>query len=244
MRILNRKGDEDLTIKSIFAIFLVIFVMFVVFTVLRERRAYQLERAQSEYYSLASSFLTAMAGSECFSAGSDDIAGYSSQEAFLSQKKLDYYHNSNSDLSCVDEYDFLYTFTVADSITGRTWRIGLRDEPDFAEQKITIAMPISIRYETKATINPGFAAVTAYIGSIPTFYGKIKQACTTHESIQHLLYSEFNVSYNRSNGLFRVGNYSFYSNFPCAVQNFSIPRGEHLMLVSYDEKSNSVRIIH
>ncbi|PIU29619.1 hypothetical protein COT07_04990 [Candidatus Woesearchaeota archaeon CG07_land_8_20_14_0_80_44_23] len=246
MRALNRKGDEDLTLKSIFAIFLVIFVMFVVFTVIRSRSAYQMERAQSEYYSLASSLLSAMAGSECFSVGSDEIAGWNAApEAFLSQKKLDYYNNGNCDVSCVDEYDFLYSFTVADSITGRTWRIGLRDEPDFAEQKITIAMPVSIRYDSEiATINPGFAAVTAYIGSIPSFYGKIKQACTTHEDMQHVLISDLNVSYNSSSSVFKVGKQSFYSRFPCAVRDFKIEPGRHLLIISYNESSNSAKVIY
>ncbi|MCX6710602.1 MAG: hypothetical protein NTZ02_00755 [Candidatus Woesearchaeota archaeon] len=247
MRALNRKGDEDLTLKSIFAIFLVIFVMFVVFTVIRSRSAYQVERAQSEYYALTSSFLSSMAGSQCFSVGDDEgIANwYVATEAFLSQNKLDYYNNGNYDVDCVEEYDFIYSFTVVDSITRRTWRIGLRDEPDFAEQKITIAMPVSIRYDSEiATINPGFAAVTAYIGSVPSFYGKIKQSCTTHENMQHVLISDFNVSYNSSSSVFKAGNQSFYSRFPCAVKDFAIEPGRHLVIISYNESSNSARVIY
>jgi hypothetical protein len=247
MKITGKKGSEDLTIKSIFAIFLVIFVMFVVFTVIRSRTASQTERAQSEYYATAGLFLSSMAGSPCFSVGDDKSTGawQMATQAFLSQEKLDYYTNGNYDVPCADVYDFMYSFSVVDSITRKAWRIGLKDEPVFSEQKITLAMPVSIKYDSEiTTINPGFAAVTAYIGSVPMFYGKIKQACASRESIQHILISDFSVSYNRSVSVFKVGNHSFYSRFPCAVRDFAIEPGRHLLIISYNESSNSARVIY
>jgi hypothetical protein len=242
----GKKGSEDLTIKSIFAIFLVIFVMFVVFTIIRSRSSYQTEKAQSEYYSIASAFLNSMAGSPCFSVGNESAdSGQVTTEAFLSQEKLDYYNNGNEDLPCVNSYDFLYSFSVVDTESRRTWRIGLKNEPIFAEKTITLALPVSIKYNSKIpTINSGYAAVTAYIGSVPSFYGRIKQACTTHESIDYSLSSEFSVSYNSTFNVFKIGDQSFYPMFSCAVKDFRIEPGKRLLVIAYNESSNSARIIY
>ena len=246
MRITGKKGSEDLTIKSIFAIFLVIFVMFVVFTIIRSRSAYQVEKAQSEYYSIASAFLNSMAGSPCFSVGDESANSMQvTTEAFLAQEKLDYYSNGNEDLPCVNSYDFIYSFNVIDTESRRAWRIGLKDEPAFAEKTITLALPVSIKYNSAVpTINSGYAAVTAYIGSVPSFYGRIKQACTTHEDIDYSLSSEFLVSYNSTLNVFRIGAQTFYPRFSCAVKDFAIEPGKHLLIVSYNESSNSARIIY
>ncbi|MEM3370530.1 MAG: hypothetical protein QXW00_00325 [Candidatus Woesearchaeota archaeon] len=242
MRI-SQKGSEDLTIKSIFAIFTVIFLMFVIMTLLGSRTSSQKAKFTSEYYALATSFLKAMIASDCFAYKEKEGSWTTASQAVLYQQKLDYYNRGNEDISCVEQYDFLYTFRVVDSLTGKEWRIGLLNEPQFAEDTLTIALPIAIRYPSEVpTINPGFASITAYIGSIPSFYGKIKQACRSHEGMQHILISDYNIRYDNFTNTFYVGEYLFFPRFECSVGNFTIPKGKSLVLISYNESSNSVRV--
>ncbi|GEM_PF-3305704 len=240
-----KKGAEDLTIKVFFAIFIVIFVMFVIFTVLRSRGSATIEKAQSEYYTLTSNFLMAMLGSPCFAVGDFEKANWQiTTAAFVDEMKLNYYNNGNEDLTCVENYNFLYSLTVVDSINGKRWRIGLKEEPEFAERKLSIALPVSIRYNsTIPAIHPGYAAVTAYIGNIPSFYGALKQACTTHETIQTELSSDYTIRYNNTLNIFYIGDYIFYPNFRCMVKDLTLEKGKYLMIIKYVTPGDYVEVV-
>jgi hypothetical protein len=243
---LGKKGSEDITVKAIFAIFIVIFLLFVVVTLLQSRTQMKIEKAQSEYYTISQNLLTSLISSPCFSSGSYEKDGWQvTTEAFLEEGKLTEVNNANEDITCVQSYDFIYSVEFIDSRSMRSWTAGLKSPPEFAERTITVALPISIRYNSSVpTINPGYAALTAYIGQIPSFYTRIKQACKSHETIQFELDSRYRISYNSSANVFKVGAYFFYPNFLCAVSDFTLSPGRTIAIIRYNESSNSAKILY
>ena len=242
---LRKRGAENLTINILFAIFIVIFIVFVVFTMIQNRGTSSIVKAQSEYYTIAKDFLIAMVGNPCFSVGDYKKEGWQiTTEAFLSQEKLDYYDRGNEDLDCVENYDFLYSLVVVDTQNKKTWRIGLVEEPVYAQKKLTVAIPVSIKYNTKIPeVHPGYAVLNAYIGSVPAFYGTIKQVCRTHDTIKTQITTNYKIHYNNTNNILYVGKQFFYPRMGCRVKSFNIEKGTYFLIIKYDEKSNSVIIV-
>ncbi|MCX6710456.1 MAG: hypothetical protein NTV63_05930 [Candidatus Woesearchaeota archaeon] len=242
--IYGKKG-QDITVKALFAIFIVIFVMFVIFSVIRSRGSVLSQKAQSEYYTLTDSFLHSLIGSSCISVGDYDPKGRQiATEAFLDEGKLNLHNRENQEIPCAESYDFMYSLTVVDSINGKKWVLGMKDEPLFSERKISIALPVSIKYNsTIPTINPGFAAATAYIGNIPSFYTSIKQACRSHEEISREIQTDYKIQYNSTSNIFRIGEYLFYPTLGCRVKDFTIEKGRYLIVISYNSEGNFVELL-
>jgi uncharacterized protein (UPF0333 family) len=60
MKIFNKKGDMDLTIKILFAVFIVIFILFIMFYVLKSRTDTVEQKQTFDYYYLANNFLLSL----------------------------------------------------------------------------------------------------------------------------------------------------------------------------------------
>ena len=241
--IFKDKKGMSLTIKSLFAIFLVIFVFFIMFSVIKSRVSKTKTREHFSSYELNNQyFLTFLSNPNCISIGNyQNTNRYSAIQGVIEAEKLQSFDQKNSDLWCVENFDFLYTFEVEDTSAGNQWLLGLTAiNPEWAERKLQTSLPCAIRYKG-GIVNPGIIYLYTYYGEIPGFYGKIKKSCVSQKDLKFNLESQYKISYNNTKNLFCIDKSCFKPYFSCKVESFTIPKGKNLIYI--ESKLNEVNII-
>lgn len=231
----SRRGDINLTIKPLFAVFMVIFVVFITFEMVKTRANVLEQREHFDYYGLSTDFLKALLTSRCFSA-EYNVKGMDRQgisAGYLSARKLMIADRHLREPECVENYRFMYTLEVDDSVNGRVWRIFMDKKPEWASRVVSVSVPVAIDYDT-LTINPGRAILHAYIGSIGRFYGAIKEICNSHSEATFRLSNRRRVSYNNTENEFCYGSSCVYPDFNCRVNSFSLNKGSSLVYLKYN----------
>ncbi len=245
----SRKGAISLSTQSLYAIFLVIFVAFVAFSVVSSRTSVLEQRNKFTAYDDSLRLLTALINSPCLvvdyfqeTKGGNPRNYQVGTKGYLSVDKLNLLHNENKDVYCVDNFRFLYTLDIEDLFNRKTWRLGLRARPGWITESIdsanseemyfTRSFPIALNYNFQE-IHPGYATLTVYAGTIPSFYGSIKLACVTRESATLPIKLRRTVRYNSTDARFCVNSECFFSFFPCRVKNFSLAPGSHILFLKY-----------
>lgn len=238
-----KKGAIGITIKSLFAVFLVIFVVFIAIASLRSRTGILEQKHHFDYYQLTDNFLLSFLGNPaCLTIG--DYYNESRQvpvQGLLDFRKLNKTQRKNSDLSCTENFCFLYSIEVNDLKNKKTWFIGLdtKDYP-WVERKIRTSLPVAIMYD-QTNVNLGEAILNAYTGQVPLFYGTIKKVCNTEQDESYPINTNYIISYDNEQNQFCVGKECFYAYFICEVNSFSIPKGEHIIYISY--KNDSIKVV-
>lgn len=238
-----KKGAIGITIKSLFAVFLVIFVVLIAIASLRSRTEILEQKQRFDYYELTDNFLLSfLSNPACLTVGDY----YNESKQVPAQGLLDFYklnktQRKNSDLSCTENFYFLYSVEVNDLKNKKSWFIGI-DTKDYSwvERKIRTSLPVAIMYD-RTNVNLGEAILNAYIGEIPLFYGTIKKVCNTKQDESYSLTTNYVISYNNNQNQFCVGKDCFYAYFICEVTSFNIPKGEHIIYISY--KNDSIKVV-
>ncbi|MBU0757986.1 MAG: hypothetical protein KKF44_07990 [Nanoarchaeota archaeon] len=239
-RIKSKKG-VSLTVKSMFAIFLVVFVFFMFFSLIKSKNEALIKKEYFGSFSEVNNYFQAMIGNpQCLT--KDDLGGAGlslSSEGLLSKTKLDKYSGWNRDISCVENYDFLYTLQVKDLDSGKLWNIGINDtDPEVAKDMgIEIVQRdvfVSVFYRTDE-INFGKAIFKAYYSQEIDFYSAIKKACALKRNGEFSLETFMDISYDDENAAFCIHELCFIPEFQCIVNSFDIPEGSHLVYLKYED---------
>ena len=238
-----KKGAIGITIKSLFAVFLVIFVVFIAIAALRSRTGILEQKQRFDYYKLTDNFLLGFLGNPaCLTVG--DYHNESKQvpvQGLLDFYKLNKTQRKNSDLSCTENFYFLYSVEVKDLENQKTWFIGIDpEEYPWVDRKIRTSLPVAIMYD-RTNVNLGEAVLNAYTGEIPLFYGTIKKVCNTKQEESYPINTNHVISYDLNQNQFCIGKDCFYAYFICEVNSFRIPKGEHIIYISY--KNDSIKVV-
>ncbi|MFH1398708.1 MAG: hypothetical protein ABIG95_01195 [Candidatus Woesearchaeota archaeon] len=238
---ISHKGSSNVTIKSLFAVFLVIFVLLIAVTSLKTRTTTVLQRQNFDYYSQMNSFLLSyLSNPSCHT-----IGGYDAGYQIPAQGVLDFYKinktNNNADLSCAETFQFMYSLQIDDSVNKKQWVMGItkKDYP-WVERVISISLPIAILYD-RNNIHLGEASLIAYTGEIPLLYGTIKSVCNSQQNTTFALLTEYSVRYDSVKNEFCVASDCFTPYFTCNVLSFTIPKGEHILVIRHSKQT--VRVI-
>jgi len=233
-----KKGALDLTIKAMFAIFIILFVLFVGFSVLGTRTETLQQQGIFSQQRSEQSFFLNLLGSPCLSVASSANKSVNVEtQGFLSQKKMDRNHLSNEDLRCAENYNFLYSVKVIDSVNGKEWLLGITPNDAYGNSR-TLVFPTAISYDlvnsTIPTTNIGRALFIRYNGPLPALYGKLKEVCRSRISDSISLNLPKKVIYDNESNIFSYGNSLFYPYFGCGIGNFTLDSGRHLIFLSYN----------
>ena len=121
-----KKGAISLTTKTLFVIFIVIFAAFVTFSVLKSRTQALKQREHFSQYGRVNSFFTALLTSNCLVSDLVESREYQRNiKGFFSAEKMNTLNLENSDLSCIDNFYFIYSVKIDDIINRKTWYLGL-----------------------------------------------------------------------------------------------------------------------
>jgi hypothetical protein len=226
-----------LIIKPLLAIFIVIFIFFIIISILNKNISSKKEKEHFDYYSKVNNFLLVlMSNPNCVSVGiKNDNQSQEVLQGVLDINKLNMYNNTNKDLWCVENFDFLFSLEIQDFHENKTWILGLNNtNQNWAERKVSQILPGVIRYNgTK--INLGKIEFFAYIDDISTFYGTIKNVCNNHNPKTIKLNSKYKITYNQTLNKFFIGEKYFYPYFSCEVKDFEIPKGKSLVYLDYKD---------
>jgi hypothetical protein len=231
-----KKGSISLTVKAIFAVFLVIFVMFIAISSLSTRNSnltvgtdYILREKINNF------FMAFIANPACLTAG--DNTNSSKQTpvlGLLDYAKIRNSHNQNKDMSCMENYDFLYSIQVTDLVSAKSWISGLNDtKPGWAAKTIKRTMPIAIMYDG-TSINLGEISIYAYSGDPAGFYGTLKRICSSRKSQVYDISNQEKITYDPGINQFCIGAYCFTPYFSCEVNTFTIEPGHHKIYLQYN----------
>ncbi len=243
----SKKGEMDLTIKSLFAILLVLIVFFVVFTLLQSDVMTKSQELKFSQYKNTEDFFMAILSTPCLTIGNYSWKWQYPIQGVLDYEKIDYYNNKNEELKCVENFDFLYSIIINDLENGKQWIIGLRTEPsekpEFAERMIANSLVVSIKYNTTIPpeIHTGRAILKVYTGNIPSFIGTIKRVCHSKTNEDFNLRTDYTIRYNNVSNTLYIGKNYFYPYFSCPVSKFLIKRGDHIISIRYSK--GGVRVI-
>ncbi|MFH0876103.1 MAG: hypothetical protein V1859_09275 [archaeon] len=237
----------SLSVQPMFAIVIVIFVFFVLFMVLSQRTN---EAKTDQYFSGVdyhnNFFVALLTNSNCVSTGKsfNTTQVYEDIHSLIEEKKLRSLNYRNQDLWCVENYKFMYSLKITDTQTKSSWVVGLDDtskifSDDKAFTKIKSSLPCAIRYDG-GVVHSCIASLSTYHGKIPQLYGMIKERCIAKDNAIYKLYSDYEIKYS-ANNLFCIGKDCFFPYFSCNVGEFTIPKGENLIYMKYED--NSVKVI-
>lgn len=242
VKINNRHGLAMLN-KTMFAIFLVIFVFFMFFTVIKLRVEAKEEKAHFDQYDYVNKFfLTFLSNPNCLSVGSDiNKEKHTAIQGVLDNKKLNKYDKDNEDMWCVENFEFLYSITILDTVNQKSWLIGLLNQnPFWTERSIGLSLPGLVRYED-GTAHLAHMSINAYFGEIPKFIGAIKKTCLLKSKDTYHVNLNHNIKYISDNNSFHIDTDQFFPYFSCGVNDFEIKKGQHLIYISAD--NNNVNIL-
>ncbi|MEM2121940.1 MAG: hypothetical protein QXU20_04770 [Candidatus Woesearchaeota archaeon] len=243
LRGLFKKGDSELTIKSMFGIFIVILVFLILYTVIQGNVGVKIQEEQfSAYYDLENTMLSLL-GSHCISIGNYSTKWQLPIQSVLDYVKLEQLNNNNQELYCVENFNYMYSLKITDLENGKVFNLGIKNYPEFSERTITTTLTSTIKYNTTHPITNGSlpeihqarASFTIYTGNIPSFYGRIKKVCHTRTKETYNLITDYSISYDSKKNIFRVGDFYFYPYFSCNVRSFNITKGEYLVVIDFKE---------
>ncbi len=232
---MENKSGMSLTIKPLFAVFIVIFVFFILITGLGSRLTEKETEMHFDSYKDLNVFLSGFLSDPiCISVGSRDIATRQSPiHSLIDYNKTMLYKDKDREPGCIQNYDFMYSITIKDLSTSAEFKIGLdKDDPEFAERTVSSSLPCALRYE-KGIVHPCQAMMTAYFGEVPTFYGAIKEACSTGKDKIVEFDTDKSITYDGIQ--FCHGSTCIFPYFPCRVSSFDISEGQSAVLLSYNE---------
>ena len=243
---MDKRGAMDLSVKALFAVFLVIFAVFAVMMQIQTRSKFIKESGEIDYFGKASNFFLIMLSSpDCFAYGSYE--GETVQkpiQGVLSNKKIMKYKNKNADLSCIDNYDFIYSIHVLreGSLPHYDFRIGANfTDTSWAEKSLSIPLTVAIRYDD-LSIYTTQIILDAYFGSVPKFYGKIKEVCALKEGREYQISTPVSLSYNATAHEFCIGKDCFTPSFSCPLDSFSIdPGNDQLLFIDFTNSTVKVK---
>ena len=221
--------------KSLFAIFMVIFVFLLFFVLIRSRITQEETQQEFDYYDKYNKVLLAViSNSNCLSFGntlSSDT--YTTVHGMLDYDKLEAKTNKNKDLWCVENFDFIYNLEIQDE-AHNTWNVGPLDvNPIAIEDSMRFSLPVVVRFDN-GIVHYATISMNAYLGTVPRFYGAIKQACVLKEERNYPLLIKEEIKYYQLNNTFYIGDHYFHPYFSCAVSNFTIPKGKSIVYFHFD----------
>ena len=238
----SKKGDMEVTIKSLFAILIVLLVFFIFFVLIQNNAGFEYQKEKFSSYKDIQDFGLTLLGSPCISVGNFTGEWQRPWHAVLDYRKIDKLNNGNQEIGCVDNFGFLYTLIIKDINNGKSWVLGLNKEPEFKKATIGYSFVVSIKYNTSIPeIHSGRAILLAYTGEIPAFIGTIKKSCHFQKDESFRLNNDYSILYDNNEDVLKVGNYTFYPYFSCPVSSFRIPKGQHIIRLYYNK--GSVRVV-
>ncbi len=223
---ITKKGQMELTVKTLFIVFIVILVFVVMFMLLQNNIQQSQDRINGvPAYTVGDSFLLSILSDPELIVGSNsNLANQEPVQAVFDADKLQNLDGSNSELQHLKNFGFLYTIKVKDLSSGKEWILGLREKPFFTSRAIVLSYPVAIQYNMiPQKVDIGKIFLSIYSGGIPSFIGDIKKACSTHGKTYTYLNNEYPINYNSEDNLLNISNFIFYPNFGCEVQSFNIP---------------------
>ncbi len=235
-----KKGEISLTINALFVIFLVIFAAFVTFSVLKSRTQALQQREHFSQYERINSFFTALLTSQCLVSYMYDEKEYQRNiKGFFSAGKINLLNYENADISCIDNFHFIYSIRIDDIVNGKSWFLGLKESPSWPERIIEKGLPAAINYDYH-TVHPGLVRLIAYIGEESYMYGRIKLACYAKQDETVSVELEREVGYDNVKNEFCIEDECFHPYFGCRVKSFKAGKCRHLFYMTY--RNNELRI--
>ena len=223
---ITKKGQMELTVKTLFIVFIVILVFIVMFMLMQNNIQQSKDKINGvSAYKIGDSFLlSVLSDPELIVGSNSNLANQEPVQAVFDADKLQELDNSNSELQHLKNFGFLYTIKVEDLSSGKEWTLGIREKPPFSSRTVVLSYPVAIQYSTiPKKINVGKVLLFVYSGEIPSFIGDIKKACSAHSKTYTYLNNEYPISYDSEDNLVNISDFVFYPNFGCEVQSFKIP---------------------
>ncbi|MBN1156508.1 hypothetical protein JXA85_02755 [Candidatus Woesearchaeota archaeon] len=240
---MNKKSEIELTTNALFVIFLVIFAAFVTFSVVKSRTQILGQREQFSEYDKVDSFFTSLLTSKCIVSDFERGRNYQTEmSGFFSSEKLNFRNNENAELDCIDNFYFIYSLVVQDIFNHKTWYLGLKEEPSWAQDSTIIqkSLPVAINYDYN-TIYPGRAMLVAYIGEESYLYSMIKLACLTKQEERISVELKNSIGYDNAKNELCINSECFFPHFGCRVDDFNMAEGKQIIIARYKDNMLSVK---
>ena len=230
-----KRGALDLSVKAFFGMAIVIISIMIMIMLIKQRSESQVVKYTFDAKEDINSFILMFLSSpKCFTYGEFNNASISDPvQGLLDYRKFKNF-TKNSDFTCVQNYDFLYSFEFKD-IKGWNYELGLNSTINLDSKSIILPLNVAVRYNTtknKGFIYPAKATFRIYQGEIPSFYGSIKNLCDRGGENSNKLMLKRKISYNDSQNQFCYGTDCFYAAFSCNVKSFDIDLGEKIIYAS------------
>ncbi len=234
---INRKGQMELSVKILFIVFVVI-LMFVVFFIVLKSNVEQSNKSVGDQYTDANQFVMGILSDPSLVEG--DYSNTPIQGLFVAEKLSN--QAPNKELDNINNIGFLYSVRIFDEVNGKSWTLGLSTAPFFSEKTISFSYPVAIEYKNEnSKVDYGKAVVNLYFGEIPTLISEIKGECAVKRKRYLSVNTKYPVVYNQSSGMVNVSGQVFYPFIPCSVKSFAIPKGKHLLLISFENNQVIVK---
>jgi len=236
----NKKSALTILSNAFFVIILMIIVFIILFVFFSSKTSMLEEKLYQSNVEYTNNMLSIYLNNQqciAFSGANNQIP----TQSLIDFEKVLAQDNKNRDLFCMPYFRGIAYVQILDTATKQVYNLTInKSNPKWADSIITSSMPIALYYSGN-NIRLGLAKLTIYYGVIPDFYSVIKRATYFKQNFTMPLNNKYRIRYDNSTNIFCIQEDCFFAKFYCSVNSFEIPKGQHIIIMDYNNNSLQVK---